>query len=81
MMVFSRETKIPAEKIMDRARKYFEGEFGLKISNHVSSCCAEFYSEIAQVSIQILNKGSQNEVILTSREFDYQVQAFARTLD
>ena len=70
-----------AKIIMKKARDYFEKEYGLTIRNHVSGCCAEFHSSLGHVSIQIFNNGTENEVILTSTEFDRQVQAFAKLLD
>ena len=72
---------MPAETIMKKARDYFEKEYGLKLENHVSECCAEFHSNIGYVSIHIFNNGKENEVILTSHDFDRQVQAFARSLE
>jgi hypothetical protein len=70
-----------AKSIMKKARNYFEKEYGLKIKNHISGCCAEFHSTLGYVSIQIFNNGNENEVILTSQEFDSQVQAFANSLE
>ncbi len=67
-------------KIINEAITYFNGHFGIPVANHVENCCIEFCSDLGFVTIQILPKGAKNEVILTTREWEYQVLEFIKFL-
>ena len=80
MRVISKQSERNVSEIMDMAIEYFSGLFGLEISEHIPTCCAEFQNEIGFVTIQIVQNGGLNEVILTSREWEHQIQDFLSTL-
>jgi hypothetical protein len=76
MKVMTKETKLPAEKIMERVKEYFGGKSGLKVVEETSNCCVEFASDLGFVNAQIVNKGKYRELTLTTREWEYQIQEF-----
>ncbi|MHA1907104.1 MAG: hypothetical protein ACW98Y_07405 [Candidatus Thorarchaeota archaeon] len=80
MRVMSQETTMEKAKIMNEAITYFNGFFGLPVADHVKSCCIEFSNDIGYVTIQVFPKGALNEVVLTTREWEYQVLEFIKFL-
>ncbi len=80
MLALSKETKLSADEILERASQYFDGKIGLTTKERIPGCCAEFSSDLGFVAVQILDNGVNNEVILTTREFEYQVQYFMQSL-
>ena len=63
-------------EILRSAKDFFDGKFGLEISDDVPGCCLEFANSVGFVSVQVLDEGQEREVILTTREFEYQIQEF-----
>jgi hypothetical protein len=72
----SKKVQIPARKIVELARAYFEDHFGLSLQEHIADCCAEFTGDIGFVTVQVVELNSHNEVVLTTREWEYQIQDF-----
>ncbi|MDF1540883.1 MAG: hypothetical protein P1Q69_18445 [Candidatus Thorarchaeota archaeon] len=80
MKVMAKETSLEINKIISEAVTYFKGFFGLQVADHVPNCCVEFSNNTGYVTVQVFPKGSRNEVILTTREWDYQVLEFMKSL-
>lgn len=80
MLVMSKDTKLSADEILDRARNYFDNRFGLKLENYNPSCCIEFQSEIGFVDIAVEESNGKTEVIVRTREWEFQVKDFLRGL-
>ncbi|MHA2425998.1 MAG: hypothetical protein ACXAEF_14500, partial [Candidatus Thorarchaeota archaeon] len=80
MRVMSQETSMEPTKIIDEAISYFNGLFGIPVVDHVKSCCIEFCRDTGYVTIQVFPKGSLNEVVLTTREWEHQVLEFLKFL-
>ncbi|MHA2045229.1 MAG: hypothetical protein ACW99G_10570 [Candidatus Thorarchaeota archaeon] len=76
----SRRTKMSADEILDSAKRYFDGSFGLSLENYNPSCCAEFTGEIGFVDIAVERSYEKMEVIVRTREWEYQVKDFLRKL-
>jgi hypothetical protein len=75
MARYSVETKLSPEEAIERAVAYF-GEAGLKldVTEH-SSCCARFEGGGGHVHVTA-SGGAKTEVILETREWDYDVRQF-----
>lgn len=80
MLVMSKETKMSADEILDRARNYFDNRFGLTMDNYNPSCCIEFHGEIGFVEVEVEESEGKMEVIIRTREWDFQVKDFLRGL-
>ncbi len=80
MKVMSKTTNLSPKEIIDRAEAFFNGKYGLKMLESSESCCAYFQSDIGFVSLRIVTLGKRNEAILETREWDYQIQEFLKTL-
>ncbi|MFW9919284.1 MAG: hypothetical protein ACFFED_06780 [Candidatus Thorarchaeota archaeon] len=74
------ETSKGIPDIIDLAVAYFNGHFGLNVSEYIPECCAEFRDEKNRITIQVIPKGFQNEVILTSQAWEYQIFDFLKAL-
>lgn len=68
------------ERIINEAITYFNGHFGLPVADHVKGCCIEFSNDFGFVTIQVFPKERGNEVVLTTREWEYQVLEFLKFL-
>lgn len=80
MKVMSKETKLSPREVIDRAKKFFDGKYGLTMVESDSSCCAHFLSDVGFVTLRVVTSGDHNEAILETREWDYQIQEFLRKL-
>ena len=80
MRVMSQETSMDKIKIIEEAITYFNGLFGLQVTDHVPNCCVEFSNDIGFVTLQVFQKGTVNEVVLTTREWEHQVLEFINFL-
>jgi len=80
MMVMSKVTKLPPKDILDKAKRFFDGKYGLKMLESDPSCCAHFMSDIGFVTVRIVSSGEYNEAILETREWDYQIQEFLKMI-
>jgi hypothetical protein len=80
MRVMAQETSIDKLEIIEEAITFFNGLFGIPVSEHVQHCCIEFSNDIGFVTIQIFPKGRMNEVVLTTREWEHQVLEFVKFL-
>ena len=80
MRVMSQETSMDKTKVIQEAITYFNGLFGIPVADHVQHCCIEFSNDIGYVTIQIFPKGSTNEVVLTTKEWEHQVLEFIKFL-
>ena len=74
----SKESARGVSEIIDLAIEYFNGLFGLEVSEHIPECCAEFSNDLGYVTIQIFPKASRNAVIMTSKEWEYQIHDFLK---
>ena len=80
MKVMSKNTNLSAEKIIKKAKDYFDGNLGLEIKDETDNCCIDFRSNLGFVTLQIFDKVSSREVKLSTREFEYQIQEFLGSL-
>jgi hypothetical protein len=80
MLVMSKETKMSADEILNRAKDYFDNRFGLTLDNYNPSCCIEFHGEIGFVEIAVEGSEDKTEVIIRTREWEFQVKDFLRGL-
>ncbi|MFW9886666.1 MAG: hypothetical protein ACFFER_00685 [Candidatus Thorarchaeota archaeon] len=76
----SKRTKLNRDEIIRRAKAEFDGRFGLAARDPDATCCMEFVSDLGYVTIEVIEHDSENEVILRTREWEYQVQQFIKRL-
>jgi hypothetical protein len=80
MFVISKKTKMTSNEVLDRAKIFFDGNFGLTLRNHNPTCCMEFTGEIGFVEVTIEGSDGKTEVIVRTREWEYQVKDFLHAL-
>ncbi len=80
MIVLSKNTTRSESEVLDLARDFFDGHFGLKKRDEIEDCCVVFVSELGHVTVQAIPRGKKTEAILRTREFDHQVKEFAQKL-
>jgi hypothetical protein len=80
MLVMSKKTKMSADEVLDRAKVFFNGHFGLKMGNYKPSCCVEFTGEIGFVDVSIEGSVGKLEVTVRTRELEYQIKDFLQKL-
>ena len=78
MIKLSVYTKLDNKRVIDQAVDYFSNKSGLKIKEQVD-CCLVFEGAGGYVRVDIVNN-EKTEVILESREHEYQVKKFAEQL-
>jgi hypothetical protein len=76
MKVMSTKTKKPAVEVIQKAKEFFNGRFGLDIRNESSDCCIEFANDLGFVTVEVTKEDKGSQVTLTTREWEYQVQEF-----
>ncbi|MHA2042096.1 MAG: hypothetical protein ACW975_09560 [Candidatus Thorarchaeota archaeon] len=76
----SKRTKLEREEIIRRAKMKFDGRFGLAAKNPNAECCMEFVSDLGYITVEIIEHEDENEVILRTREWEYQVEQFITNL-
>ncbi|MHA2150044.1 MAG: hypothetical protein ACXAAN_15465 [Candidatus Thorarchaeota archaeon] len=76
----SKKTKMSVDEVLERAKRFFDGNFGLTLSNHESQCCLEFAGKLGFVTLAIEESDETTEVIVRTREWEYQVKDFLRNL-
>jgi hypothetical protein len=74
----SRRTKLEREETIRRAKVKFDGQFGLAARDPNANCCMEFVSNLGYITVEIIEH--ENEVILRTREWEYQVEQFISNL-
>lgn len=80
MLVISKKTRMSADEVLDRARSYFDNRFGLTLGNYNPQCCMEFTGEIGFVDIAVEGLDGKLQVIVRTREWEYQIKDFLRGL-
>lgn len=80
MKVMSKQTRLSSEAVIEKAKNYFEGEIGLKVTDETSNCCVEFASNLGFVIVQLREEDHNREVVVSTREFEYQIQEFLGTV-
>lgn len=76
----SKRTKLEREEIIRRAKVKFDGRFGLAARDPNANCCMEFVSDLGYITLEIIEHEHDNEVILRTREWEYQVEQFIASL-
>jgi hypothetical protein len=76
----SKRTKLEREEIIRQAKVKFDGRFGLAARDPKASCCMEFVSDLGYITLEIIEHENENEVILRTREWEYQVEQFISSL-
>jgi len=80
MLRMSAKTKLSPEEIVKRAVSYFgPGGYGLEVKNK-STDCVYFEGGGGNVGVTTSTEGKEVSVELISREWDYQVKEFLRTM-
>lgn len=82
MLRMSVGTKLSIEETLDRARRFFgPGGLGLE-AREQSPCCITFEGGGGYVTVTIEGQGAggKNEVVLETREWEYDVRQFARDI-
>jgi len=80
MLRMSAKTKLSPEEIVKRAVSYFgPGGYGLEAKNK-STDCVYFEGGGGNVGVTTSAEGKEVLVELISREWDYQVKEFLRTI-
>ncbi len=80
MKVMSKKTKLSFDEIMRKAKAAFEGRYGLTITDIEEGCCIEFSSDIGFVTVKVVESDDENEVTLTTREWEFQIEKFLANL-
>jgi hypothetical protein len=76
MKVMSKRTKFSSERVIELAKEYFGGKYGLEVVEETANCCVEFENNLGFVNAQVVDNGDYREITLTTREWEYQVQEF-----
>jgi hypothetical protein len=76
----SKRTKLEREEIIKRAKARFDGKFGLSVRDPDANCCLVFVSDLGYITVEIIEYEHENEVILRTREWEYQVEQFISSL-
>jgi hypothetical protein len=76
-MRYGTETKLTAEEVLDRARRFFGpgGELGLPETS-LESGSITFGDETGFVNVQAANVDGVTDVTILSREYDYWAERF-----
>ncbi len=80
MKVMSKITNLSPKDVIDRAEAFFNAKYGLNMLESNHTCCAYFQGETGFVAVRVVPSGKHNEAILETREWDYQIQEFLKTL-
>ncbi len=80
MKVVSKRTRLTPLEIIRKAEEYFDGRFGLRKTSSVASCCADFVGDLGFVTVRVATSGGLSEAVLTTREWEYQVQEFLKRI-
>jgi hypothetical protein len=81
MARYSVETKLSPEEAVRSAIVYFGvGGLGLKVAAEAGSCCASFEGGGGHVLVTAAKGDKRTEVELETREWDYHVKQFMRTI-
>ncbi len=80
MQTIGKKTKKSVEQILEQARDYFDGKFGLQVNDESPDCCVEFRNDIGFVNVTVEGNGNTNEVTLRSREYERQAREFIQKL-
>ncbi|MFW9804698.1 MAG: hypothetical protein ACFFFC_18725 [Candidatus Thorarchaeota archaeon] len=76
----SKRTKLDRAEIIRKAKAEFDGRFGLAARNPEATCCMEFVSDLGYITLEVIEHDHENEVVLRTREWEYQVQQFIQKL-
>ena len=78
MGVYFKESRLSADKVMQKALKFFSSKpLNLKLKDgHESNTCATFEGGDSFVTITVNKKAKGSEVNLETKEWDYWVKKF-----
>lgn len=76
MKVMTKRTRLTSDKIIEQAKSYFSGKYGLEVVEETQNCCVGFANNLGFVNAQVVDNGDYREVTLTTREWEYQIQEF-----
>jgi hypothetical protein len=76
----AKKTHLSVEQILVKAREFFDGKFGLEVSDELAECCVEFRNDIGFVNVSIERTDDTNEVTLRSKEYEKQAREFIQKL-
>jgi hypothetical protein len=80
MIRISKKSRLDPEEILAKASRYFgKGGEGLDETER-GPCCVSFSGAGGYVTVMISDEGSQREVDLEAREFEYQAKRFLGSL-
>ena len=81
MLRASRNTKLSAEKVFEKAQAFFgPGGLGLTVAEGGGNGCLSFEGGGGFVTVEVCQGDRGSEVTVESREWDYQAKEFLRKL-
>jgi len=78
-MLYETDTSHSCEKVLEKAKDFFNGEWGLEVSSK-ENCCALFQGGGGHVFVQCIDDEGEMKVELATREWDRQVKKFMRKI-
>jgi hypothetical protein len=75
MLRMENKTKLSEAEVIERAVKFFHGEYGLEVKEQ-TDCLVTFEGGGGGVSVATCVENDKTAVEVTSREWDYQVKDF-----
>lgn len=80
MKAMSKKTKMSADEVFQAAKDYFDGNLGLRLTDETNGCCIEFSSNLGFVTVKTVGDDHDNEVTVSTREFEYQIEDFLKKI-
>lgn len=80
MQTIGKKTNLSVDQVLGKAREFFDGKFGLEISDESPDCCVEFRNDIGFVNVSVEKTENRNEVTLRSREYERLARLFIQKL-
>ena len=75
MLRIENKTKLSEAEVIERAVKFFNGEYGMEVKEK-TECLATFEGGGGGVSVATCVEDDKTAVEITSREWDYQAKQF-----
>jgi len=82
MGVYYKESRVSADKVMEKALKFFSSKpLNLKLRDQNENCtCASFEGGDSFITITVNNTVKGSDVTLETREWDYWVKKFIESI-
>ncbi len=80
MRVLQKKVKSTPRQVIEKARSVFNDRFGMHVTNELENCCIHFEGDLGFVTVEVNEKADHTEVIVTTREWEYQITEFLKEL-